>query len=93
MPVVVHRYATHIRTPESALYAVTAVADEDVDSNFVGWLEFAPVNADLPALLTDVETTQAWLEAMEVWADGLEPTYLQGAFERAHLRRPSGADL
>ena len=33
--------------------------------------------------VTDQETSQPNREALEYWATGLEPVYLEGAFERA----------
>jgi hypothetical protein len=46
-------------------------------------LEFLPDRAGLPTLLTDRETSQASREALASWAEGLESTYFEGAFERA----------
>jgi hypothetical protein len=55
-----------------------------------GWLAFLPLD-DGPVLETDRETTQPNRDALGYWASGLEPLYLDGAFERAsrpqrHLR-------
>jgi hypothetical protein len=37
-------------------------------------------------LITEQETSQPNRTALEYWADGLEPVYLDGAFARAHAR-------
>jgi hypothetical protein len=36
-------------------------------------------------LRTDRETSQPNREALEYWSTGLEPVYIEGAFQRAHL--------
>jgi hypothetical protein len=52
------------------------------DGLWEGWLRFVPVNGG-DARRTDRETTQPNRSALEYWASGLEPVYLEGAFERA----------
>jgi hypothetical protein len=52
----------------------------------VGWLEFHSADAKQPAMLTEQETSQPNRTALEYWADGLEPVYLEGAFARAKGR-------
>jgi hypothetical protein len=47
-----------------------------------GWLAFLALG-DVPELETDRETTQPNRNALAYWAAGLEPVYLDGAFERA----------
>ena len=39
-----------------------------------------------PVLRTDQETSQPNRSALEYWADGLEPIYLEGALARAQGR-------
>ena len=41
--------------------------------------------AKAPVLRTERETTQPNRGAVAYWADGLEPIYLEGAFNRAQL--------
>ena len=48
-----------------------------------GWLVFEPIGDLAVPLLTDRETTQSDRAALEYWASGLEPVYLEGALERA----------
>ena len=54
------------------------------DGTWRGWLDFTPTEGG-PILTTDRETTQSTLEAVSYWASGLEPVYLEGAFERARV--------
>jgi len=48
---------------------------------WIGWLEFCPKRGK--PLKTGEETSQPTKEAVEYWATGLEPVYLEGAIERA----------
>jgi hypothetical protein len=48
---------------------------------WIGWLEFRPERGK--ARKTGEETSQSSKEAVEYWATGLEPVYLEGALERA----------
>jgi hypothetical protein len=50
-----------------------------------GW-EFHPTDINRPVLRTDQETSQPNRAAIEYWANGLEPIYLEGAFARAQGR-------
>lgn len=65
------------------MYMVRICGEERPDGTWEGWLEFHPVDATKPALLTEQETSQPNRAALEYWADGLEPVYLEGAFARA----------
>ncbi len=71
---------------DNTTYAVWICGNEDADGTWKGWLEFHPVNAQEPVLTTDQETSQPHRAAMEYWANGLEPTYLEGALARAEGR-------
>jgi len=46
---------------------------------------FVPADGSSP-LATPRETTQSNRQALEYWANGLEPIYLEGAFSRAVSR-------
>jgi hypothetical protein len=52
-----------------------------------GWLEFAPAGGGGLVRKSPIETTQPNREALEYWASGLEPVYLEGALERAIVSR------
>jgi hypothetical protein len=54
-----------------------------LDGTWEGWLEFVAVGAAV-SLRTEQETTQSSQQGVAYWASGLEPSYLEGAFARAH---------
>jgi hypothetical protein len=67
-------------------YIVWICGEERVDGTWEGWLEFHPTDSSQPILRTDQETSQPNRSAIEYWADGLEPIYLEGALARAQGR-------
>jgi len=73
-------------TSGRAVYAVHVCGDERADGTWEGWIEFHPIDLDHPILSTERETSQPNRAALEYWADGLEPVYLDGAFARAQGR-------
>ena len=79
-----HRRAYRVRGADGTLYTVRTYADEREDGIWEGWLEFVPVGRSEPRLRTDRETSQPNRAAVEYWATGLEPVYLEGALKRAH---------
>jgi hypothetical protein len=52
------------------------------DGLWFGYIEFVPEGSGTP-LRTGDETSQPDRGAVEYWASGLEPIYLDGAFARA----------
>jgi hypothetical protein len=66
-------------------YSVCICGQERADGTWEGWIEFRPIGLGA-VLLTDRETSQPNLTALEYWADGLEPIYFEGAFARAQGR-------
>ena len=66
-------------------FAISSGLTEQHDGTWEAWLEFDPIDRDGPTLRTDRETSQASREAVATWASGLEATYFQGAFGRAHV--------
>ncbi len=67
-------------------YVVWICGEERVDGTWEGWLEFHPTGTGEGIVRTDRETSQPNRAAIEYWADGLEPIYLEGAFARAQGR-------
>jgi hypothetical protein len=67
-------------------YVVWICGLERPDGTWEGWLEFHPSESSQPILRTEQETSQPNLAALEYWADGLEPIYLEGALVRARDR-------
>jgi hypothetical protein len=56
---------------------------------WMAWVEFVSANGD-KVVQTDRETTQSTLKGVAYWATGLQPTYFEGALDRA-LRRTAQA--
>lgn len=78
-------HSTSVRTPEGQLFAPCVIGEPQNDGTWVGWIEFVPADRSRLRLRTERETTQPNRKALEYWATGLEPVYLEGAFERAAL--------
>jgi hypothetical protein len=67
-------------------YIARILGDERPDGTWEGWIEFHPRDSSHPILSTERETSQPNLAALEYWAQGLEPIYLEGALARAQGR-------
>jgi len=70
----------------SVTYIARIFGDERVDGTWEGWIEFHSTDSGHPILTTEQETSQPNRKALEYWADGLEPIYLEGALARAQGR-------
>lgn len=81
----IREYTTRVRGRDETTYIVRAYGEERADGTWMAWLEFSPVDWGKRILHTDQETTQPHREAVEYWASGLEPVYLEGALARAHI--------
>lgn len=66
-------------------WTIEARGESREDGRWEGWLVFVPADGS-PPLATPRETTQSNRQALEYWANGLEPIYLEGAFSRAVAR-------
>jgi|SRR5437667_10986375 len=78
-----HTFAARVRGPTGTTYEARAYGAQRKDGTWSGWLQFHPVGHDGPELRTDQETSQPDHKAVEYWASGLEPIYLDGALQRA----------
>ena len=81
----IHEHSRRVRGPDGTSYVVRTYAEERADRTWVAWLEFTPTDWGKPTLHTEQETSQPSRAAVEYWAGGLEPVYLEGALTRAHL--------
>ena len=63
-------------------YRARVVAAPHKGTTWQGWIEFIPIDSGT-SCRTDRETTQPDRAAVVYWAEGLEPLYLDGAFDRA----------
>lgn len=85
MAELIREHHTRIHTPEGLTYVASTRAEQTLTGTWEAWLEFHPVERGAPVLKTGRETSQASRQAIDVWASGLEATYLEGAFGRAHV--------
>jgi hypothetical protein len=83
MSELIHTHSIQVTSPDGTLYTVYAYGQQREDGTWSGWLEFHPANKSEPVLKTKQETSQPSREAVEYWATGLEPVYLDGALARA----------
>jgi len=89
MAKLIHKHSATFREPDGTVYAVRTYGTRRRDGKWIGWIEFHPRRRADEVRRTGRETTQPSQEALAYWADGLEPLYFEGAFERA--RRAGGA--
>jgi hypothetical protein len=84
----IHKHSVRVDGPDGTLYEARTYGEVERGGTWKGWLEFRPVadraDSDGPRVLrTDRETTQPNRRALDYWAGGLEPVYLEGAIARA----------
>jgi hypothetical protein len=89
MAELIHRHSTHVRTPDGEIFTANISGERQQDGLWAGWIEFHDRDGRV-VLRTDRETSQMTREALDYWASGLEPTYIEGAFARAHIVRAPG---
>ena len=88
MSELIHEHPAHVKGEGGTTYIVRIYAQERTDGTWEGWLEFHPTDERKQVLRTEQETSQPNRTAIEYWALGLEPIYLEGAFARAQGRLP-----
>ena len=86
MSELIHEHPAHVKGEGGTTYIVRIYAQERTDGTWEGWLEFHPTDERKQVLRTEQETSQPNRTAIEYWALGLEPIYLDGAFARAQGR-------
>jgi hypothetical protein len=77
----IREYPAHV-SDQVTEYAVHICGQERTDGTWEGWIEFHPLSLK-SILRTDQETSQPNRAALEYWADGLAPVYIDGALARA----------
>jgi len=82
----IHEHSKRVKDEDGTAYVVRVYARERADGTWEGWLEFHPTDESKAVLRTEQETSQPNRLAVEYWASGLEPIYLEGAFARAQGR-------
>lgn len=83
MSQLIHIYAAEVRDPYGGPYQARAMGRRREDGTWEGWLEFIPLDGAGRALRSDRETAQPDRTALNYWAGGIEPVYLEGALKRA----------
>lgn len=78
----VHEFANKTAGSDGTAYIVRVFAEKR-GHVWIGWLEFRPATGKGQTLRTGEETSQPDKGAVEYWATGLEPVYLEGALQRA----------
>jgi hypothetical protein len=84
----IHEHSTSVQGEDGTTYVVRVWADRRRDGTWEGWLEFDPADVSKDVLRTGRETSQPNRAAVDYWASGLEPVYMDGAFARAQGRLP-----
>jgi hypothetical protein len=82
---VVREHPTLVQDGDTT-YVVRICARENTNGKWQGWLEFYCTDKTKSVLRTGQETSQPSRFAIEYWAYGLEPVYLEGALARAQGR-------
>jgi len=82
-----HVFKSEIADADGHVYVARAVGRARKNGTWVGWIEFTPRGTGGMVRRSPIETTQPNRAALEYWAGGLEPVYLEGALERAIASR------
>ncbi|HEY3120305.1 MAG TPA: hypothetical protein VGL15_06755 [Vicinamibacteria bacterium] len=83
----VHKHSVTFTEPAGTAYSIRTYGKQRRDGTWIGWIEFHPRDGSGKVVRTGRETTQPNRKALAYWADGLEPLYFEGAFERARRAR------
>ena len=85
MSKLVHVHSARVRSPKGVEYEARIYGREQrPGGTWLGWIEFHPIGSSGPVLRTRSETSQPDWKALDYWAGGLQPLYLDGALQRAH---------
>ena len=79
----IHTHSRHVRSADGTEYEARVCGARRGDGTWAGWLEFRPVTGAGATLRTGQETSQPDRGALDYWAGGLEPVFLEGALVRA----------
>ena len=85
MPEFIHEHSATVTADDGARYRARVYGEQRREGTWSGWIEFVPADGERAAatLRTGQETSQPDRKAVEYWAGGLEPVYLEGALTRA----------
>jgi hypothetical protein len=85
MPDFIHEHSVIVTANDGMRYRARVYGERRREGTWSGWLEFVPADGGRASspLRTGQETSQPDRRAVEYWAGGLEPVYLEGALTRA----------
>ena len=78
----IHTHSARVRR-DGTEYEARVCGAARADGTWSGWLEFRAVSGSGAVVWTGQETSQPSRRALDYWAGGLEPVYLEGALGRA----------
>jgi hypothetical protein len=78
----IQEYQHPIQDTDGTLFIPVAMGTQRSDGTWTGWIEFREMGGRR-VLRTNRETTQPNQGTLVYWASGLQPSYLEGAFQRA----------
>ena len=84
--ILIHRHSARVRDRDGTVYIASVMGHERKDGTWAGCIEFTPAEGSGDPLTTGQETSQPSRRALDYWAGGLEPVYLEGALARARVR-------
>ncbi|TMG51437.1 MAG: hypothetical protein E6H91_03260 [Chloroflexi bacterium] len=87
MNALIHVFKSDVADADGHTYVARAVGRARKNGTWVGWIEFTPRGTGGMIRRSPIETLQPNRAALEYWASGLEPVYLEGALERAITSR------
>ena len=84
----IHTHSARVNGPGGTIYEARIYGEPERGGTWKGWIEFRPIGGQpgtdaARPLKTDRETTQPNRNALDYWAGGLQPVYLDGAINRA----------
>lgn len=79
----IHTHSARIRGADGSTWEARVMGARRDDGTWAGWLEFRSAGDARRSIRTGQETSQPDRRALEYWAGGLEPVYLEGALKRA----------
>ena len=85
MSELIHEHSATVTGKDGLQYRACVYGEQRRDGTWGGWIEFVPAQGGATSrpLRTGQETSQPDRKAVEYWAGGLEPVYLEGALRRA----------
>jgi hypothetical protein len=85
VPTLVLEFAEPFIGPDGQRYLVRVWGQGRTDGTWVGWLAFVAAGCEL-VRVTPRETSQSSLADVRYWASGLQPSFVEGAFQRTETR-------